>query len=253
MKKYMFLVVSLMLALHAYGGGDFSEFSSFSLAAAEDDPFADFGGGGDYVDYSTDLDYVAETDIQPQECRFYLTYKDSGKSNYDLLMDAEKVKDKISDSLKKIDKKKILIEMSSFNPEQYLGTLFKSQKEEIELQFRIIVKLDKDFWVNTKRITKVLDVINSVKKSERLDKKLIQGKVTYAVENVDPFISELMQDAEDKMHLIKKRILNVNKIPESDLIIKPVYGNIGASHQTLEKVILVLPYSFSYEIKGEKD
>lgn len=244
---FVLLFSNLVFILSANAGGD-NSFEFKNYISNDNDYFRQEGSRYNQCSYM----FATRIDIVPEECRFYLSYQDGGKNNSELLGEAEKLKNNILEAMKSVDPENIAVEMAFYNPEQYLGSFFKSQKEEINLQFRITVKLGKDFWENSKKIAKVLDVINDVKKDQQPGKKLTQGDVRYAVKKVEPFAEELLKKTEEKIKEFKKNIVEINKSSENDLFFNVTYSEIYVEEQTLEKVTLVLPYNFTYKLKEEE-
>jgi len=226
-----------------YGGGGYYEFrSQYSQRLYQQVQDASYSYGSPAIGT-----YAASLDIVPEECRLYLKYVDSGKSNRALLSDAQKVKSRLDELLKAVDSTGIRIDLVDFDPAHYLTSVLKMQKEEIEIQYRITVGLSKDLWENTTKIASVLDVISALRASSNLERKLTQGVVTYAVRDIAPFMDKLLAEAQSQAVLYKKQTMQINKMDESAVFFRLQYGELHAPKQSLERVTVELPFTFTCE------
>lgn len=107
-------------------------------------------------------------------------------------------------------------------------------------------------WDDAALVARVLDVISGLKKDNKLGKKLQSGRVSYAVEDIEPFKKKLFEKAENEIKELKKSHVKASEIPPADLYSDITYGNMYTKSQSLGKVVLVLPYSAKFRLKDAK-
>jgi hypothetical protein len=196
-------------------------------------------------------------DVKPEECRFYLHYSDSGRKHADVLKEAESLKTDIEKELAKLDETRLKIEVCSYDPSTSLGGLFKKEKARIRLQLRITVKLnkggEKESWEDAKLVAGVLDLIDEIRRENKLGRKLTKGSVRYAVQSIGPAKKELLEKLEKDVGTLKDSHARMNGVKEAELFCDVHFGDIHAETQSLEKVTVMLPYAVRFELRDEKE
>jgi len=230
------------------------EFYAANSDVAEWSKYDALGALG-YVGYAAEAasSHRVTTTVKPEECRLYLRYEDEGVGHLALLGDAKAVQKYLEEAFKDIGQDRVKIETVNYSPEKSLGGMFRKDRDEIDVLFRITIILntkgEDGFWDNAELVAKVLDRVSQVKKDGRWGKKLREGRVGYAVQSIAPTRASLLEMVNREVQEMKDAFAAVNALNAADVYCSIDYGEIHSMSPTLEAVEVILPYRVEFELK----
>lgn len=211
-----------------------------------------------YVGYAAQAasSHRVTTTVKPEECRLYLTYEDEGVGHLTLLEEAKRVKQQLEQNFEDIEQGKVRIEAANYSPEKSLGGMFRKDRDEMSLVFRITMTLNTEdpdgFWANAELVARVLDRVSQARKDGRWGKKLREGRVTYAVQSIEPTKRALLKLVHQEAQEMKDAFAAVNALNAADVYCSIGYGEICSMSPTLEAVEVILPYRVEFELKESR-
>lgn len=195
--------------------------------------------------------------VKPEECRLYLTYEDEGRDHMPLFQQAKLVREHLTQAFADIEDANVTIEPVNYSPEKSWRGLFRSQKAEICVTFRVTIKLATEdantFWDNAELVAEVLERIAEAREQGDWGRKLKEGRVTYAVESIEPTKRSLLAMLEGEVQTMRKSVSVANEVDASDVFCDIEYGNTSSSSATLQEIEVVLPYRVDFALKRQPE
>ncbi len=225
------------------GSGGVAEWSTYGTSAYERSAAGGTGSAHRRV----------STTVKPEECRLYLTYADEGVGHQALLEGAKEVGQHLEETLADLGRERVKIESANYSPEKSLGGMFRKERDEIGVVFRITIMLNTEdknaFWDNAQLVASVLDKVGQVKIDGRWGKKLREGRVAYAVQSIGSTRRSLLAMVNEEVEAMKDSFAAANEVNTSDVLCAIDYGVIYSESPTLEAVEVFLPYGVNLELK----
>ncbi len=262
MKRSFFIIISVFFSLRIVYAGESYEFGRFSgyteTGYSKLKSMSKFSRNfrSYKSEYSSNVVHQVKLKIRPEECRFYLSYNDEGKGHTKLLKEALEARDHLEKAFNDIDRERVRLETYNYNPEKSMGGIFRSEREEINMVFRVVVKLDtkgeERFWNNAQLVAEVLDKITEIRKDHKYKKKINSGQVLYAVKSIEPIQKKLLEIVNQEVNQRKEAFARANKVSTDQLISRIQYDTLRSYKQALNEIEVAMPYKVFFEIKEEK-
>ena len=250
LKKYLIIIICCLFYVWNASAYEF---------LAEESTSANWSTYGDrsYGKYNSGQgNFQVSSRIRPDECRFYLTYENEGESNLKLLETAKEIDEYLKKIFNEWKKDKVKIETVNYGPEKSFGSIFRKEKNQVSVIFRITIKLDTDgetsFWDNSKLVAEVLDKVNKVKKDNYWGDKIKAGQITYSVNNIDKTRKELLHKISEEVREHKKAYSEINSVGVAQVLCDIDYGNLIPGTPTLQGIDIIMPYNVDYKLKEDK-
>jgi len=246
----VFLLASVAAGAYEFEAASVSPESSWSLYGAS-------ARSADRHPVVPTGEHQVKATVKPEECRFYLTYEDDGRDHVELLRQAKIVGGELEKALADLKQAKVEIVPLNYSPEKSWRGLFVGEKAVIGVSFRVTIQLavegDDAFWGNAEVVARVLQKISEARKNPEWGKKLSQGRVTYAVESLEPTKAVLYTRIEEEVRALRKSLdaANAQSLGGEEVFCDVEYGNPATSRVTLEEVEVVLPYSVEFVLRKQ--
>ena len=249
--------VSIVLSLLLFASvATAYEFEASGGVVAEWESYGATSGVESWHTGGRDYPYRVTTMVKPDECRLYLTFEDDGRGHQELLQQAKAARDHLGKILGNIGEGATWIEAVNYSPEKSFGGFFSKEKDEIRVGIRVTIRLEAQkedrFWQNAELVATVLDGISEVKKDGKWGKKLKEGRVAYAVHNIDVTKILLLEQVNEEVKDKRRVYALINGVDASDVICDVEYGDLVTEFQTLQGVKVILPYRVDFRLKKDK-